>query len=125
MAIYEEFLMRKATFFIHDAIDIEASELTEWVRGNENLLLGSLIPLVRARSRVLDFSPVKRVDAAGLSVLVALYRAARESGHSFAIANPAAHVVEILAAVGLDRVLLHDLNEAKPVFEPCLARNAA
>lgn len=117
--------MRNAMFYTFGAIEIEAAEFTEWLRGNEDALLERFLPLVSGQSLVLDFGPVRRIDTAGLAVLVALYRTASESGHSFAIANPASPIVEILAAVGLDRVLLRDGSEATRALEPCLACNAA
>jgi anti-anti-sigma factor len=54
----------------------------------------------------LDLSSVERIDAAGITALVSLYRSACESGHRFSLTNASAHVTQILALVGLDRYLL-------------------
>jgi len=84
----------------------QASELTELVRGQEQMLLEQLAPLVNRQSLVLDLHQVERIDAAGIAVLVALYRAAREAGNRFTVSNVTPRVAEILALVGLDRILL-------------------
>jgi anti-anti-sigma factor len=82
------------------------SELTELVRGQERMLLEQLSPLVNRQSLVLDLGQVERIDAAGIAALVALYRAAREAGNRFTVSNVTPRVAEILALVGLDRILL-------------------
>jgi len=108
-----------------EVVKLEPAESTEWVRGNDAALLAWLSPLVRRQSVLLDFSEVVRIDAAGLSVLIALYREAGNAGHSFAVSNPAAHVREILAVVGLDRILVAGGGESLPAPESCDERNAA
>jgi len=104
---------------------MEAGERMEWVRGNGGELLARLSPLVREQSVLLDFSPVERIDAAGLTALVALYREARVAGHRFAVTNATPRVAEILAVVGLDRVLLAESDEKCHRFGPRFARSAA
>ena len=91
----------------------KATQLTELVRGNERRLIEQIEPLVRHRSVALDLASVERIDAAGIAALISLYRIASESGHSFVVSKVTARVAEMLALVGLDKVLLsHDANEA-------------
>jgi anti-anti-sigma factor len=85
---------------------IAAGEITEIVRGNDSALLERFMPLVRSQCVTLNLEAVKRIDAAGLAALITLYCTARESGHDFAIQNPSSHVAEILAVVGLDKLLV-------------------
>jgi anti-anti-sigma factor len=84
----------------------EPSELNELVRGQDVLLLEHVGPMVRERSVMLDLAGVERIDAAGITALVALYRSARECGNRFSLTNVSARVEQILAVVGLDRYLL-------------------
>lgn len=104
-----------------DAVRFAASGLTELVRGNEQCLLARLSPLVRRESVMLDLGRIERIDAAGIAALISLYGSARESGHSFSVVNPSPHVAEILALVGLDRILLsHNMigeSHSGPFFE--------
>jgi anti-anti-sigma factor len=85
---------------------IPAGEFTEIVRGNEAALLERYIPMVRRQCVTLNLEAVKRIDAAGLAALITLYCTARESGHEFTVQNPSSHVAEILAVVGLDKLLV-------------------
>jgi anti-anti-sigma factor len=85
---------------------IEQAGLTELVKGNEQELLARLSPLVRQQNVTLDLSRVERIDAAGISALLSLYATARTAGHLFTVTNLSPHVAEILALVGLRRVLL-------------------
>jgi anti-anti-sigma factor len=89
----------------------EAAEPSEPMRGQLVLgqdagLLEHVGPLVRERSVILDLAGVDRIDAAGITALLALYRGARESGHRFSLTNVSARVAQILVVVGLDRFLL-------------------
>jgi len=84
----------------------DSIQLTELVRGNDRRLLEHLEPLARRQSINLDLASVERIDAAGVSALVSLYTAARDSGHSFTVSNASPRVAEVLALVGLDRILL-------------------
>jgi len=85
---------------------VEPSAMTELVRGNEQFLLEHLTPLVRRQSVTLDLQSVQRIDAAGVAALISLYSKAREAGHLFSVSNASPRVVEILALVGLDGILL-------------------
>jgi anti-anti-sigma factor len=81
--------------------------LTELVWGGDRRLLERLEPLTRRQSVTLDLSSVQRIDAAGISALVALYTAAQDAGHMLTLSNVSARVAEVLAVVGLDGLLLH------------------
>ena len=85
--------------------EIEITELTELVRGQEEELLERLTPLVRTQSVTLELSRVERIDAAGIAALIKLYRLALEASHSFTVSHARAHVAEILQLVGLERFL--------------------
>jgi anti-anti-sigma regulatory factor len=80
--------------------------LTELVRGKDQLLLDHYTPLVRKASITLDFLSVRRVDAAGVSALLALYTTSQKAGHRFTIVNASTRVVQMLALLGLDGLLL-------------------
>jgi anti-anti-sigma factor len=84
----------------------EQAELNELVRGEDVRLLERVGPLVLNQSVTLDLASVERIDAAGITALLMLYRNARESGHCFSVTNASAHVAQILQVVGLDRFLL-------------------
>jgi anti-anti-sigma factor len=84
----------------------EPAELNELVRGQEVRLLEHVGPMVRERSVALDMAGVERIDAAGITALVALYRSAREFGHRFTLTNVSVRVGQILSVVGLDRYLM-------------------
>jgi anti-anti-sigma factor len=83
----------------------EQTDLAELVRGNEQELLAWLSPLVRRHSVTLDMSPVERIDAAGIAVLISLHASAHQAGHCFKVVNLSPHVAEILSLVGLERIL--------------------
>lgn len=83
-----------------------SSGLTELVRGHDQALLDHLEPLVCRQDLTLDLQSVERIDAAGITALIFLYRSACEADHSFSVSNASPHVAEILALVGLDRILL-------------------
>jgi anti-anti-sigma factor len=82
------------------------TKLAELVRGSEQALLARFAPLVRRQSVTLDMSSIERIDAAGIAALISLYVGAREAGHCFTVVNPSPHIAEILALVGLERILL-------------------
>jgi anti-anti-sigma factor len=84
----------------------EPGAQTELVRGHEQWLLEMVAPLVRQQSVSLDLSGVEHIDAAGITTLISLYRCAHDAGHFFTICNASRKVVEMLALVGLDRILL-------------------
>ena len=81
-------------------------DVKELVRGQDRGLLEKMTPVVERHNVALDLKKVDRIDAAGIAALISLYGHARDAGHGFAVANPTAHVREILALVGLDRILL-------------------
>jgi anti-anti-sigma factor len=105
----------------------EVSELVrgQLVRGEDARLLEQVGPLVRDRNVKLDLAGVERIDAAGISALVALYLIARESGHCFCVTNVSARVGQILAVVGLDRFLLSHNAVQSSQYGPRLRRAAA
>jgi anti-anti-sigma factor len=101
------------------------SELTELVRGSELRLIEEIEPLVRRQDVSLDLAGVERIDAAGIAALISLYRMARESGHGFSISKVSARVAEMLALVGLDRILLSQNAKRNARCRSRLARSAA
>jgi anti-anti-sigma factor len=80
--------------------------MTELVRGTEARFVERLAPVVRRRSLALDLGHVERIDAAGIAALITLYSEACKAGHRFSVKNLTPRVREILALVGLDRVLM-------------------
>jgi len=84
----------------------------ELVRGREHEFIEELQPLVHSQSVCLDLGKIERIDAAGLSALITVYCDACKAGHRFAIANPSPRVREILALVGLDRILVEPVPAA-------------
>lgn len=99
--------------------------LKELVRGNEHRLIERLMPLVRSRSLVLDLNAVERIDAAGVSALIGLYRSAREAGQRFTIVNPRPQIAQVLALLGLEKVLMSQNAESMPHFGLRAVQNAA
>jgi anti-anti-sigma factor len=99
--------------------------LKRLVRGNEKQLVDRLMPLVRSRSLVLDVNAVEDIDAAGVSALIGLYRGAREAGQRFTIVNPGPHVTQVLALLGLEKVLISQNAELMPHFGLQAVPNAA
>jgi len=99
--------------------------LAELVRGNEQLLLERLQPLVRRQHVTLDLAHVARIDAAGLAALITLYCDACQAGYRFGISNPSPHVRGILAIVGLDKLLVPQNMEEGPDFRMELQETAA
>jgi anti-anti-sigma factor len=108
-----------------DTLLIAPGDLHELVRGQEKDLVERLTPLVRKESVTLDLSHVERIDAAGIAALISLYGTARNAGNEFTIANASTRVTEILALVGLDRILMSHNAVPCPQSEPCFARPAA
>jgi len=84
----------------------EIAGLTELVRGHDQDVLDRFMPLVSRQSLTLDLHTVERIDAAGIAVLILLFRSACDAGHRFTVSNASPRVAEILAVVGLDRILL-------------------
>ena len=81
-------------------------EITELVRGYDQVLLNRVEPLVHRQSVELDLTAVERIDAAGIAALVTLYATACQAGHTFTISNVSSRVLRILTLVGLDRILM-------------------
>ena len=84
---------------------ITPAHLQELVRGQEAALVERLRPIVQSGNVMLDLSHVERIDAAGIAALIALYGAAHDAGYHFGMRNANHHVEEVLALVGLDRIL--------------------
>ncbi len=84
---------------------IEIAALRELIRGNEQLLLERVAPLVRRQGVCLDLSSVERIDAAGVAALISLYCIAHNAGQVFSICGALPRVREILALVGLEPIL--------------------
>ena len=62
---------------------------------------------------VLDFSQVEYLSSAGLRVLVATLKAARQAGGDLCLASPSPRIVEALRLVGVDALLtVYDSREA-------------
>jgi anti-anti-sigma factor len=113
-----------------EAADLYESELrqtaqSELVRGEDASLLARIEPLVRLRSVTLDLGGVERIDAAGITALVSLYRSARDAGHCFHVTNVPRRVARILKMVGLDRLLLSHNAVDGSQYDPCSQRSAA
>lgn len=104
---------------------VEPAELHELVRGQDMHLLDHVEPLVHNSNVTLDMAEVERIDAAGITALVSLYRTARESGHRFRVTNVSARVGQILAVVGLDRYLVSHNAVRNSQYGPRMRRPAA
>ncbi len=107
-------------------------EMHELVRGQEQELVERLTPVVRRQSVTLDLARVERIDAAGIAALISLYGNAHAAGNEFMVVNAATRVAEILALVGLDRILIsREAVQGRPTAtgvaenEPCFAQPAA
>lgn len=100
-------------------VTIEAGphgEMAELVRGREGSLIERIKPLVRRRSVTLDMHNVERIDAAGISALITLYCAARQAGHDFMVSRAVPRVEEILALVGVKRLLNPPEHDEPPEY---------
>jgi len=104
---------------------LDPENLTELVRGEDQRLVDRVTPLVRRQSVALDLSSVERIDAAGIAALISLYRAACEAGHCFTVSHASPRVTEILALVGLDRILLSEAVVQAPYLRSQPERPAA
>lgn len=108
-----------------DTLLIAPGDLHELVRGQEQEFVERMTPIVRKQNVTLDFAHIQRIDAAGIAALITLYGRANNAGNCFAIINAAPRVVEILAVVGLDRVLISHLAVTRPQTSQCFAQPAA
>ncbi len=104
---------------------IAPGDLHELVRGQEQDIVARLTPLVRKQSVTLDLKHVERIDAAGIAALISLYGCAHSAGNEFAVVNASARISEILALVGLDRILISHNAAPCPQSDPCFAQPAA
>jgi anti-anti-sigma factor len=89
-----------------DYAELSTAPDGQLVGGQSTELTERLQPLVHDGNVALDMSSVKRIDAAGIAALVALYRSARDAGHRFSLTNVPARVAQILAVVGLEGLLV-------------------
>jgi anti-anti-sigma factor len=107
--------------------ELMCSELAQGqlLRGQDSSLLERVGPLVLRQNVALDLASVDRIDAAGITALVALYRSARESGHRFGVTNVSRRVAQILSVVGLDRLLVSQNAVRNSRSGPQLRRSAA
>ena len=103
----------------------EPAEMHDLMREASACLLERLGPLVLERNVALDLTGVERMDAAGISTLLALYCRSREAGNRFSLVNVPARVVEILRVVGLDRLLLSHNPVQSSQYGSGLRRSAA
>jgi anti-anti-sigma factor len=95
------------------------------VRGQDSSLLERVGPLVLRHNVALDLTGVDRIDAAGITALVALYRGACETGHRFGVTNVSERVAQILSVVGLDQLLTSHNAVRNSHFAPQMRRSAA
>lgn len=91
---------------------------TEIVLGQEQPLIDEVAQALHFSSVLLDLSNVARVDAAGISALLCLYRLAQNTGHRFFIASPSRHVKEFLVLVGLEKLLTSRIARKSPQSGP-------
>jgi anti-anti-sigma factor len=94
-------------------VAIEPAELHELVKGQDQCLLARVGPLVADHSLTLDLANVERIDAAGITALLALYQCAQNAGNMFSLTNVSSRVAEILTVVGLDQFLIAESAEAE------------
>ena len=103
----------------------EFAEMRELMREESESLLERLGSLVLDRNVMLDLSGVEKIDAAGISALLALYNRAREAGNRFSLVNVPERVAEILGVVGLERLLVSHNPVQSSQYGSGLHRSAA
>jgi anti-anti-sigma factor len=108
-----------------DTLLIAPGNLHELVRGQERELVERLTPIVQKQNVTLDLAQVERIDAAGIAALISLYGCAFNTGNEFNVVNATPHVAEILALVGLDRILLTQNAVTASQTGSCLVQSAA
>lgn len=102
------------------------AEITELVRGTDHLLVARIAPMVQQCDVAVDFSHIRRIDAAGIAALITLFHCARQSGHTFAVCHVAPRIDEILRLVGLEDILVcHEIAENRPDMDACFEHPAA
>ena len=95
----------------------------ELVRGTDPVLLDQLLDSVRSQSLAIDLSATDRLDAAGIAALISLYCTAIQSGTTFSVLRPSAHVTHMLRLVGLESILVEGLAPERT--SACCDRPAA
>lgn len=108
-----------------DTLLIAPGGMHELVRGQEQILLEQLTPLVRQQDVSLDLRRLERIDAAGIAALISLYACAQSAGHDFTISNASPRIEEILALVGLHHILMSHNAVPDSRNESCMGRPAA
>jgi anti-anti-sigma factor len=90
-----------------------ACEGTAWlecpsklIRGEEDRLLVLALPMLEECGLTLDMSKVREMDAAGIGTLVFLWQCAERADKPFALVNPSRRVMQLLALVHLDDILI-------------------
>jgi anti-anti-sigma factor len=102
-AIFEPMATRMTAVEPAERAELAGGQLE---RGQVANLVERLQPVVLQRDVTLDLSHVDRIDAAGITALIALYQSARAAGHCFCLTNASERVAHILRVVGLDHYLL-------------------
>lgn len=110
---------------LNEALVGAPAEMTELVRGDEQLVVQRVAPLLRENNAILDLNHIDRIDAAGIAALISLYSTARSHGHTFSVINMSPRVAEMLSLVGLDDILLSHNAVLAPQCESCYERPAA
>ena len=114
------------TRYFDTTTTVTPGNMREIVRGQEQCLIEIMEPVVRRQSVTLDLNQIQRIDAAGIAALISLYGTAHNAGHEFNIVNASHHVAEILALVGLDRILIaQDSDMPCPQGASCYEMPAA
>jgi anti-anti-sigma factor len=108
-----------------ETLVLAPGDVHELVRGQEQYLVERLTPIVRRQNVTLDLRDVERIDAAGIAALISLYGAALSAGNEFAVVNASHRVAEILALVGLDRILLSHHADSESHSASCCEQSAA
>lgn len=103
-----------------DVLHLRCSR-NEIVFGQEQPLIDEVAHALHSSSVLLDLSNVARIDAAGISALLRLYRTAQNAGRKFFIVSPSRHVKEILALVGLEKLLSSRIAAKSPQSGPFCA----
>ncbi len=108
-----------------ETLVLAPGDMHELVRGQEHCLVERLTPIVRRQNVTLDLRHVERIDAAGIASLISLYGAALNAGNEFAVVNASHRVAEILALVGLDRILISQHADLESHSVSCCEQPAA
>jgi anti-anti-sigma factor len=117
--------MSTTLYEVNDALVVARAEMTELVRGDEQLLIQRVAPLLREKSVALDLRHVDRIDAAGIAALISLYSSARNAGNKFTVCNVSPRVAEILTLVGLEHIFVSHNAVLGSHCESCYERPAA